>query len=194
MWLMFLGLALFLGAHSMQIAAPVRAGVIGAIGEVPYKIIYSIVSLAGIIVIVEGYKAWTFEGSPLLYDPPIWLAHISLLLMAVAFVLFVATYTNGYIKKMVKHPMITSVKIWALAHLLAVGHAAAVTVFAAFLAWAAVDRVSVKRRQVAGQIAPAAFEPHWQGDAAAIAIGLVVYGLFVWKLHVWLIGVSPIAM
>lgn len=193
MLLMFAGFALFFGTHLMQVVAPVRAGIVSAIGETPYKIAYSLVALGGLILIVEGYKAWTFAGSPLLYSPPTWLAHLSLLLMAFASILFVATYPPSHIKKWVKHPMITSVKIWAFAHLLAVGHAAAVTLYGAFLAWGVVTRISEKRRERAGLTRPGAFEPKWSADVIVIAIGLALYVLFVWRLHLWLIGVSPIS-
>lgn len=194
MLLMFAGFVLFFGTHLMQVAAPVRAAIVGAIGEMPYKIGYSLVALGGIILIAEGYKAWSFEGSPLLYNPPTWMAHISLLLMIPASILFFAAYPPSHIKKWVRHPMITSVKFWAVAHLLAVGHAAGVALYTAFLAWAVITRISVKRREKAGLSAPAAFEPKWYADIIVIAIGLLVYALFVWKVHLWLIGVSPIAM
>lgn len=195
MLVMFAGLALFLGMHSMQILAPVRAGIIGAIGEIPYKIGYSILSLIGLILISNGFVAWKYqEGSAILYLPPVFLSHIALLLMLIAFVIFPAAYLPGYIKKVVKHPMITAVKIWAFAHLLANGDAASVVLFGAFLAWAVVDRISVKRRERAGLTSSVVAEPKAWADAAAVVIGVGVYVLFVWKLHLWLIGVPPIVM
>ena len=194
MGLMIAGLVAFLGIHSLPVLRPAREGVRSLAGDVPYRIGFSLLSLVGLIAIVEGYKAWLAEGSPLLYDPPAYLSHISLVLMAIAFVLLFATYTKGYIKYAVRHPMITAVKIWALAHLLANGHAAAVTLFAAFLAWGVIERISVKRRERAGEIAPRGFEPKITGDLAAVALGLGVYVLFVWKVHLWLIGVSPVAL
>lgn len=192
MGLMIVGLAAFLGVHSLPIFGRVRSGIIGAVGAVPYKIGFSILSLVGLIILSQGYQAWTFAGSPLLYDPPTWLAHLSLLLMLVAFVSFAATYSKGYIKKTLKHPMIAAVKIWAFAHLLAVGHAAAVTLFAAFLAWGVVERISVKRREKAGEAVVGNFEPRLSHDIIVVAIGVAVYVLFVWQLHLWLIGVSPV--
>ncbi len=195
MLLLILGLVVFLGLHSFQIVRPVRAAVAGAIGETGYKIVYSIGSLVGLIMIAEGYKAWKYvDGAPILYNPPPALAHIALLLMALAFVALPAAYLKGYIRKALKHPMLVAVKLWATAHLLANGDAASVVLFGAFLAWAVVDRISVKKRERAGLAAPTAFTPHVSADIAAVAIGLIVYALFVWKVHLWLIGVSPIAM
>lgn len=191
--LMFAGFVLFFGTHLMQVFPALRASLIGAIGEIPYKIAYSVVALAGVVLIAQGYSAWRFEGSIALYSPPVWMRHIALLLMIPAFVLLVASNTPSHIRTWVRHPMITAVKVWALAHLLANGDAAGVALFGAFLAWAVISRISLKRRERAGG-AVAAVEPRWSADAIVVAIGLVLYALFVWKLHLWLIGVSPIAM
>ncbi len=193
MALMIAGLVLFLGLHSMMVVMPLRARLVATLGETPYKIVYSLLSLGGLVLIAEGYKAWRFAGAPQLWDPPVWLSHISLLLMWFAFVSLAATYGKSHIKWRIRHPMITAVKIWALAHLLANGDAASAVLFGAFLAWGVVDRISVKRRERAGLIAPRAFTPRTRDDVIAIVVGTIVYVLFVWKLHLWLLGVSPIA-
>jgi len=195
MLLMIAGLVIFLGLHSLPVTAPLRARLHDVAGDVPYRIVFSILSLGGLILVVDGYKAWKYqEGAAVLYVPPVFLSHIALLLMVVAFVSVAATYGRSHIRKALKHPMILGVKVWAFAHLLSNGDAASVTLFGAFLAWGVVDRISVKRRERAGLIAPSAFEPRWRDDVLALAIGGVVYALFVWKVHLWLIGVSPIAM
>ncbi|WP_420393968.1 NnrU family protein [Acuticoccus sp.] len=195
MLILIVGLVLFLGLHSLQIVRPAHDGAVAAMGDTPYRLTYSLASLAGLVLVAQGYSAWRWEGSaPILYVPPAWASHVTLLLMAFAFVALAAAYAPGHIKRTLKHPMLVAVKVWAVAHLLANGNAAAVLLFGAFLAWAVADRISVKRRERAGLIAPADFEPRWQADLAAVAIGLTVYGLFVWKLHLWLIGVSPVAM
>lgn len=194
MLLMIAGLVVFLGFHSLQIQAGIRAKAISVIGEIPYKIIYGLASLGGLIMIAEGYKAWKYqEGSAILYIPPVWLSHIALLLMAISFVIISATYLPGYIKWATRHPMILAVKIWALAHLLSNGDAASVVLFGAFLVWGVVDRISLKKREAAGLISPRDFKPKAVFDVAAVVVGLAIYVLFVWRLHLWLIGVSPIA-
>ncbi|MEM8550859.1 MAG: NnrU family protein [Pseudomonadota bacterium] len=195
MLLMFGGLAVFLGLHSFQIAAPVRSAVIGRVGRIAYQILYSLGSLAGLVMISDGYVAWKYQqGSTILFVPPVWLTHVAVLLMAVSFVLVAATYLPGYIKWFVRHPMILGVKLWAFAHLLANGDAASVVLFGAFLIWGVADRISVKRREAAGLIEPRAFKPNALFDAAAVTVGIGVYVLFVWRLHLWLIGVPPVAV
>lgn len=191
---MFLGLILFFGAHSMQILMPLRARIVGVLGETPYKIAYTLVSLAGIVLLARGYGAWWAKGAPVLYVPPLGLSHLTMLLMLFASVAIVATYFPGHIKQRLKHPMLVAVKLWALSHLLVNGDLPSVVLFGAFLVWAVVDRISVKRRERAGLVRPRDVVARWQADVATVLIGFLVYGLFVWKLHLWLVGVSPLAM
>lgn len=193
---MIAGLALFFGLHSLPVVQNIRSKLLNMAGDAPYRIIFSLLSLGGLILISEGYTAWkyTAPGSPILWISPTWLVHIAVLLNLFAFIAIAASYGRSHIKKVVKHPMILSVKIWAFAHLLSNGDLASLVLFGAFLAWGVVDRISVKKRERAGLIAPAAFEARWRDDAVALTLGVTVYVLFVWKLHLWLMGVSPVAM
>jgi uncharacterized membrane protein len=88
-----------------------------------------------------------------------------------------------------KHPMLAAVKFWAFAHLLANGMLADVLLFGGFLAWAVVDRISLKRRPQTLPTAPAG--P--LNDLIAIVGGLVLYVIFIGWAHRWLIGVSPLS-
>ena len=98
----------------------------------------------------------------------------------------------GRIGAAVKHPMLLSVKIWASAHLLANGTLADVILFGAFLAWAVVDRISVKRRPVVEAHNVPGAPPSPYNDGVAIVAGLVVYAVFLFGAHRLLIGVSPL--
>jgi uncharacterized membrane protein len=189
MLVLILGLVLFLGIHSVRIVAPgVRDRQIAAGGEGRWKAIYSIVALIGLALIVWGYSMARLTA-PILYDPPTGLRHVNLLLMYFAFVFLVASQMPaGRIKAAVRHPMLLAVKIWAFGHLLANGDLAALLLFGTFLAWAVVDRISLKRRGDAG---PAAGPAKW--DIAAIVVATALYALFVWRLHLWLFGVPAIA-
>ena len=190
MTLLIAGLVLFLGIHTLPMLPATRAGLVSKLGENGYKGLYTLVSFAGFGLIIYGYGLARFDGPPIVYDPPFWLRHVTMLLMVPVFVFLVAAYVPSRIKKTLKHPMLVAVKLWAFAHLLANGDLASVLLFGGFLAWAVADRISVKRRGPgAGQIAAAAGDPGKYSDVVVILIGLALYGLFVWKLHVWLIGV-----
>lgn len=191
MALFILGAILFFSSHLLPAFAGPRAALRERLGDGPYRGLYSLVALAGVVLIVMGYADWRFAGSPQLWDPPTFLRHLTLLLMLPVFPLLFAAYMPGRIKVAVKHPMILAVKVWAFAHLLANGDLASMVLFGLFLAWGVVDRISLKRREAAGLVRVSR-EGSARYDLIAVALGLVVYGLFVWKLHTWLIGVPVI--
>lgn len=194
MTLLLLGIVIFLGMHLVRVVAPgLRASVIERQGKGAWMGIYAVISLVGLLLIIYGFgEARAVTG--MLYDPPVFLKHISLLLMLLAFICLAAGFLPaGRIAVAVKHPQILSIKIWALAHLLANGEGSSVLLFGSFLAWAVILRISLKRRERAGEKVLPVFRST-SNDLLAVVIGVVVYGLFVWKLHAWLIGVAPIVM
>jgi uncharacterized membrane protein len=188
MFLLILGIIIFLGIHSVSILAPGwRARRVEAMGEGPWKGLYSLASLAGLILMIWGYgHAWNV--APVLYEPPMALKHISLTLMLLAFIsLMVSQLPAGRLKAKLKHPMLVAVKIWAVAHILANGDLASLLLFGAFLVWAVADRISVKRRHVP---TPVPGPVKW--DLIAVGVAVVLYLLFLWRLHFWLFGVYPL--
>lgn len=188
MAILIAGLVLFLGIHSLSIVnEPLRNRWHAALGELPFKAIYSVIALIGLVLIVVGYGAARMEPS-VLYTPPGWLRHLALLLLVPVFPLLFATYLPGRIKTTLKHPMLVAVKLWALAHLLANGMLHDVILFGSFLAWAVVDRISLKRRT---QRAIATLPASKANDLVAVVGGLIVYVVTVIWAHQWLIGVAP---
>lgn len=194
MFILIVGLILFLGIHTVRIIAPgFRDRMIAERGENAWKGIYTLISLVGFGLIIWGFSIARFSA-PIIYTPPLWMTHVTLLFMLVSFILL-AVYgmPAGKIKPAVKHPMLLAVKLWAFGHLLANGDLASVLLFGAFLVWAVADRISVKRRAPAG-MEPSVKTGPVRNDIAAIVAGLVVYVLFVWKLHEWLFGVAPMVL
>ena len=174
----------------MPMLQATRDGLVTKLGENGYKVVFSLVSLVGFVLIVYGYGVARFEGSPVIYDPPLWLRHVTMLLMVPVFIFLVAAYVPCKINRALKHPMLVAIKLWAFSHLLVNGDLASVLLFGAFFLWAVADRISVKRRGPgASKVPSAAGEPGSYSDVGVILAGLVIYGLFVWKLHVWLFGV-----
>ncbi len=189
MGLLILGLALFLGVHSLRIAgeAP-RAALLGRLGEGPYKGLYSVLSLAGLVLVGQGYRS-ALAASGMAWAPPAGLSHLTLLLVPVAFVLVASAYLPaGHIKRAARHPMVLGIALWSLGHLLANGETANVVLFAAFFIWAAADYVASLARQPRPVTGPADVK----GDAAAVIFGGGLALAFIFGLHEWLIGVSPI--
>jgi uncharacterized membrane protein len=188
MLILILGLIVFLGAHSVSILArPQRDALVARLGPGGYRAIYSIISLVGFVLIVWGYDEARLT-TPVLWNPPMAMRHVALLTMIPVFPLLFAAYLPGRIKTVVKHPMLTAVKFWALAHLLANGTLADVLLFGSLLAWAVADRISAKRRGVVVDTAGG----RRGNDVIALVLGLVTYAIFVLYLHEWWIGVSPL--
>lgn len=187
---LILGLALFLGTHSLRIVAGGwREAQLARFGEKRWKGLISLLSALGLGLIVWGY-GMARADPVVLWMPPTWARHLAALLTLPAFVLLVAAYLPGsHIKARVGHPMVAGVKLWALAHLLANGNLGDVLLFGAFLAWAVADFISARRRdRLAGRTYPVCC---WTRDASVTAIGLLAWALFALWGHVWLIGVKP---
>lgn len=190
MFALILGLAVFLGVHSIAIVAPdARNRAVQRFGAGPWKGGYALASLAGFALIVYGFELVRHSTMAFyLYHPPYWMRHVTFLFMLPVFPLIFAAYLPGRIKTAAKHPMLAAVKFWAFGHLLANGRLADVLLFGGFLAWAVIDRISLKRRtQSIRTAAPGRFN-----DAIALVLGLGVYALFVLRVHLWLFGVSPL--
>jgi uncharacterized membrane protein len=191
MVLLIVGLVLFLGVHSVAIVAPaLRARTIYRLGEGAWKGLYALVSLVGFVLICYGFGP-ARQAPVVLYSPPAWLRHVALILMLPVFPLLIAAYLPGRIKTAAKHPMLAAVKFWAFAHLLANGLLADVLLFGGFLAWAVVDRISLKRRSAPQALRTAPAGP-WN-DVIAVVLGLAIYALTIGWAHVRLFGVSPLS-
>lgn len=189
MLMLVFGIAVFFAVHSVSIVAPAwRDASAARMGPLAWKAVYGLLSLVGLVLMVKGYTAARLEPS-VLYLPPAWLRHVTLLLMVPVFPLLLAAYLPGRIKTLARHPMLLAVKLWALAHLLANGMLADVLLFGAFLLWAVADRISLKRRTprpVPG-LPLSAFN-----DGLVIVGGLLLYAAFAVWLHPLLIGVAVV--
>lgn len=185
-----LGLLLFLGVHSLRIVADGwRGRTVARLGEPAWKAGYSLLSLAGFVLLVWGYGQARL-APVVLWTPPVATRHVAGLLMLVALVMLVASFVprNG-LKAKLKHPMLLSVKVWALAHLLANGTLAAVLLFGSFLLWAVLCfRAARRRDRAAGTVSPAGTAV---GSIATVFVGLATWAAFAFWLHGVLIGVRP---
>jgi len=188
-FVLILGIILFLGSHSFTTMRERRAAIVGRIGEQAYKGLYSVVALFGFVLIVYGFHVYREDGLIQLWTPPDWTRHITILLMWFAFVSLAASgKAPGRIRGWLHHPMVTAVKIWALAHLLANGDLGGLVLFGSFLAWGVYDRISLKRRGDFGASSPGAFT---RADAITLGVGTVLWVLMIF-LHPWIIGVPVV--
>src|ERR671914_2358995 len=87
MIVLILGLVIFLGSHAVpHFAEDWRAGMIARLGEGPWKGIFSLVSLVGLVLIVWGYGLTRLDPV-VIWEPPVWTRHIAILLNLLALIL-----------------------------------------------------------------------------------------------------------
>ncbi|NBX56450.1 MAG: protein NrnU [Betaproteobacteria bacterium] len=214
------GLVLFLGTHSLRVfAEDWRTRLVETLGENMFKGLYSLTSLLGFVLLVYGFGLVRWD-SPLLWVPPVAMRHVAALLMLVALVWLVATYVpHNSFKARLRHPMVLSVKVWALAHLLANGRVVDLILFGAFLLWAvlifrasrqrdrqaaAVDASQAPQPTAASEAIPAAMEEIPAAEpglpmarshnAWVLLIGVGLWVALLFGGHAWLFGVSPLGM
>ncbi len=179
MLLIILGLVLWAGAHFLKRVAPDVRARMGNGG----KAVLGAVTVLGIVLMVLGYRG--AEQVDLWY-PPAFMVHINNTLMLLAFYLYAASGMKTAITRKIRHPQLTAVKTWAVAHLLVNGDLAAVLLFGGLLAWAVVQVIVVNRA-----------EPQWTKNPPVPAakevmavVGAVVVMAVVMGIHNWF-GVQP---
>jgi uncharacterized membrane protein len=186
------GLLLFLGIHSLQSLAPqARLNAQQRLGALGFKAVYAAIAALGLYLTVQGYGIARSEAVQI-WTPPLGMQHATLLLMWFAMVLLVSSYIPGnQIKAKLKHPMTLSVKVWALAHLLANGSLADMLLFGSFLVWSVlVFRAARQRDRLTWHTTP---DGNILRTGVAVLVGTGVWAAFaVGDLHLWLIGVDPL--
>ncbi len=207
---LILGLILFLGAHSVRIVADDwRTQKMEALGEKAFKGVHALISLLGFYLLVVGYGEARLQ-TVVIWNPPTATRHISLLLMLFSSILMVAAYIpRNHLKIRMGHPMVLSVKVWALSHLLANGNLADMLLFGAFLIWALLnfksarvrDRVQVQlpdsNAEVNAGVSSASLpedvpvKPNLVATLITLAGGIALWAVITFVLHAKVVGVAP---
>lgn len=179
MALLILGLLLWVAGHFFKRALPdMRAGM-GDAG----KGVAAVVILAGLVLMVIGYRG---HGAPLVWYPPAFMVHVNNLLMVLAVYLFAVSGVKARLATRIRHPQLTAVKTWAVAHLLVNGDLASIVLFGGLLAWAVAEVIVINRTQ--RDWTP----PEWGGTSSEVkaVVGTVVVFAVIGWIHAWL-GVWP---
>ncbi|WP_420427955.1 NnrU family protein [Algiphilus sp.] len=186
--LLSLGIVLWAVTHLFVAVAPsARQHLVDTLGLGPYKGLFSLVIVLSLVIIVLGWQAMPPTSA---YVPPIGLRHATLLLVPIAVVLFISARAPTDIKRIIRHPQLTGVKLWAVAHLLANGEWRSLILFGGFLAWAVLEVIFIKRRDGAW------VKPEPVGavrTTVSAIIGLVLAALLI-VVHPWIAGRPVIAM
>jgi len=182
-----LGLIVLLGVHVFVTMRDRRAALVSRIGEWPYRGLFSLASIVGILLIAYGFAAYRAAGMITVWNPPAWTRHIVELLMWPASIMVAAAYIPGNIKRVLKHPMLAGVKTWAFAHLCANGDLGGMILFGSVLAWAVYDRITLKHRTDPG--GPPIPIGGTRNDIIAIVVGTIIYLALGFVFHPVVVGV-----
>lgn len=184
MLILVAGLVLFLGVHSMQVIPGLRTSLKSALGETPYKLIYTAISLLGLALLIYGK---IIAHPPVaIWAPPEWSRHVALLVVPLALILIVSAYAPGHIRRIVQHPMLAGVALWSGAHFLANGELSAMLLFGGFFLWSSITFISACLRET-----PPPVVKGWGGDLTAIVLG-VLLAMIIINVHMYLFGVAII--
>ncbi|WP_139167525.1 NnrU family protein [Kordiimonas lacus] len=186
MTLLVLGLALFFLLHLVPIfAREARSSVISRIGALPYKGLFALASISSLFLV---YKGWTLTDPVFVYEAPRWAYHLTALLVLLGFILFIASNAPTNIRRIIRHPQLTSIILWSAGHMMVNGETRSLLLFGGFLIWSLISILGSNHR-----------DGEWEKpervstlkDVVTVLIALVLYGVFAVWVHEWLIGVSP---
>lgn len=163
MVLIVLGLALWSLSHLFKRIAPSFRAEMGDRA----KGLVAAASFVGIVLMVFGYRGAEVVD---IWYPSAAMRHVNNLLMLVSIYLFAASGMKTAIARKFRHPMLTGVIIWAVAHLLVNGDLASIILFGGMLVWAVLSIVMINRA-----------EPEWnrplpapKGKEIGAAVGAVI--------------------
>ena len=181
MIILIVGLTLFIGVHLLPSAENLRAGLIARLGENAYKGLFSLIAITGLGLIIYGYPLFPLEMA---WKPPLTSYHPTMLLVLVGIILFVASAIPSNIQRLVVHPQLIGVSLWAIGHLLVNGSCADVLMFGGLLLFCQFAIVSAICRDKRNQLD----KQPVSRDIAVLVVGLVVY-VGVMFSHEWLFGI-----
>lgn len=120
------GIAIFIGIHSLPHYRFMRQPIIDRIGLLPYRAVFSLISLSGILLVIYGYRQVPVQY---LWNVPAWGAWVTKVMMLPALFLLVVAKVPTNIRRFTPHPMLWGFTLWAFAHLFANSELAAVVLF-----------------------------------------------------------------
>ena len=175
------GLVIFFGVHFFSSFRTARGKMIQRLGEKAYKGTYSVLALAGFILIVIGVGK---AEQVILWQPAEWGRYGAVWFMPFAFISLAAAFIPSNFQRFTAHPFLWSVTFWALLHLLANGDLTGLILFGSFGLYA----VHAMSAQNARGVRSSQLKRPLLNDAAVVVSGLILCWLFL-TFHAKLFGV-----
>jgi len=175
MTLLIVGLLLWAAAHYFKRLAPAARASMGNAG----KGVVALSSLAAIVLMVIGYRAADVTQ---LWNLGSWAISLNNILMIVAVALFGLGNSKSRLRGKLRHPMLTGLLVWVVAHLLVNGDLPSLVLFGGLGLWAIGSMFLINRAEPA----PLPFAGgSVKGDIRLAVITLVVFTVIV-VIHTWL--------
>ena len=186
MLMLVCGILIWSLVHFIPAAATaLRSRLVKQLGLNPYKGVFSLLLVGGLVLIVLGWKATPVE---FWYASPAWGPYFTIAGMLVASVFFFGPYIKSSLNRVIRHPQLTGVFIFGLAHLFSNGESRSVVLFGGLALWALVQMLLINRRDGAW------VKPTSAGGGKFLLLLLLGAGFFlvITYAHGWLFGVSPV--
>jgi uncharacterized membrane protein len=184
--ILIIGLVVMLGAHLFVTFRVARANLMARLGQNGYRALFSIIAIIGLALIVWGYGEYRAHELVQIWTPPAFMRHITVGLMLLSVIFITTAYVPTHIKAWLHHPMLASIKTWALAHLLSNGDLGSMLLFGSFLAWGVYARIAAKRR---GDLGATSAPAGWTNDIIVVVVGVMIFLALGYYFHPYVIGV-----
>jgi uncharacterized membrane protein len=185
MELLVLGLAIWWIAHLQKTAgAPLRQKLIGTLGADSFRGVISLLLVISLVLIVVGWRSTTPVA---VYEAPAWGSAVAMPLVLLALYLFVASAQPSNVKRLLRHPQLTGLAVWALAHLLSNGDNRSLVLFGGLGLWALVEMPLINRRDGAREQPEAV---PMAADVRLVVMAVVAFAVL-FLVHPYLFGASP---
>jgi len=167
MTLFVIGILIFFGVHFVP-STPLKSQLVSNLGEMRFKGIFSLVSALGLGLLIYGFGQTEFQP---LFDPFSWGRNVAIFTMPIVVILTCAAQMPNNMKRFIRHPMLASVILWGLSHLVANGDLASTVLFGSFVLFSVTNILLVNAR--GAYVAPAPVSMFW--DLGAVVLGLGIY-------------------
>ena len=168
MLMLILGVSLWSFAHLFKRVMPATRERMGNVG----KLVVTLVLIGSIVLMIAGYPQAT--GSTWWVRQPLWVS-VNNLLVLLAVYLMVSSSMKTRVTGLIRHPQLTGVKAWCVAHLLVNGDAASLVLFGGLLAWAVVTVILINRQD--GKAAMRQSSAGWGSELVGILMTVALYGV-----------------
>ena len=170
------GVLLWSGAHLFKRIAPDARARLGNAG----RPLMALLLLTSVVLMTLGYQ----QASTTVWwgRQTAWVG-VNNVLVYLGFYFIAGSQVGARVAGVIRHPQLTAVKLWAVAHLLVNGDSASLLLFGGLLVWAVLEVVIINKQDGKPQLGKP--QPSLPREFAAIAITLLIYGVAAY-VHGWL--------